>query len=546
MNIYCDCNEPHGAGLVPGPCIPKKCREDKEAPRIFTQVLPESAGTDEKGQPYAPKFGAHYNTIVQYSANDAIIFYDSQGIWTKIVDDSLKETLAQEIEDRKAADEALSQDLSAKILDEAKRAVQAEQWLQENINKEVMAREADRDNLQTNINAEVNRATAAEGALDERIDAIINSPDVRYIEDTYADLEAIPKADIGDQDYARVLQDETHEGASTYYQFHTATQEWEYVGQTGPYYTKTEADNLLATKQDILVGEGEGQNIKTVNGESLLGSGDIGGSGNDSRLTDDGASRANNLPTTVATSGIGIKTNTEGRFIVSSPVISLADGSSVDNEFSFPMASGSTAGMMAASDKTKLNRVPQTVVSGTGISQTSDDKKTSILVQYKNTATGETYDDKVEIPTVSKIYNGLMTVEDKAKLDLLTGETVLYTGTASVNTLTLSEAATNFEELEVHGETSQTIGSTSFTTSRVERVAIENGVSAFKMEDTILTDGANPSVMNTADFWSISADGMDLDLVRSLVATTTTGTTVTSEPTSHFTITKVIGIGRKS
>ena len=38
------------------------------------------------------------------------------------------------------------------------------------------------------------------------------------------------------------------------------------------YYTKTEIDNKLAGKQDTLV---SGENIKTVNGQSILGSGDI-------------------------------------------------------------------------------------------------------------------------------------------------------------------------------------------------------------------------------------------------------------------------------
>lgn len=66
--------------------------------------------------------------------------------------------------------------------------------------------------------------------LDERIEEIINSPDVRYIVATYAELESISKSSVGDKDFARVLQDETRNGDSTYYQFDKDEQDWDYVG----------------------------------------------------------------------------------------------------------------------------------------------------------------------------------------------------------------------------------------------------------------------------------------------------------------------------
>lgn len=121
--------------------------------------------------------------------------------------------------------------------------------LQTNINALANKEHEDVENLQTNINAEVEAREAANAslttqlnALNQRVEDIVNSPDVRYIVDTYADLEAIDKTTIGDQDYARVLQDETHEDASTYYQFNKSANVWSYVGQTGPYYTKEQID----------------------------------------------------------------------------------------------------------------------------------------------------------------------------------------------------------------------------------------------------------------------------------------------------------------
>lgn len=311
-NQNCSCD--HGAGVCPGPCVSRNCGKPNFDLRIKTEVLPASAGTDAKGQPYAPKLGRYQNTLVQYSANGNIVFYDTQGIWTKI-------------EDPEALEEA-KEILEKAIKEETERAIDAENNLQANINHEVMAREADRDNLQANINAEVERASkaeenlqeninaeanartemgkllqdninaeveareAADNVLNTRIDEVINSPDVRYIVADYAALEAIDKATIGDQDYARVLQDETHNGEATYYQFDKATQKWNFVGTAGAYYTKTEIDNTFATidalneadekieanttaisgKQDTLV---SGTNIKTINGESVLGEGDL-------------------------------------------------------------------------------------------------------------------------------------------------------------------------------------------------------------------------------------------------------------------------------
>lgn len=41
------------------------------------------------------------------------------------------------------------------------------------------------------------------------------------------------------------------------------------------YITTTDLENALDNKQDTLIGSGEGQNIKTINGQTLLGTGDI-------------------------------------------------------------------------------------------------------------------------------------------------------------------------------------------------------------------------------------------------------------------------------
>lgn len=220
----CDCN-PCGQGIVPATVCCKK--KEKEPPiKLATVNYPAQYGTDAEGQPYAPQYGKFTNTIVTYAANNARYIYDGQGEYTKIISDDQFNAL--------------------------------EQKLIALLNEETEARQSDVENLQTNINAEVNaRLALAEGlaeetaerkeadeALSTRIDEVINSPDVRYIVESYADLEAIDKATVGDQDYARVLVDETHDGQSTFYQFNKAGNDWTYVGAAGAYYTKTEVDSI--------------------------------------------------------------------------------------------------------------------------------------------------------------------------------------------------------------------------------------------------------------------------------------------------------------
>lgn len=122
------------------------------------------------------------------------------------------------------------------------------------------------------ITQEVYDRQSADDNLQEQIDGITAGSDVKDIVGTYAELQAYDKTKLGDNDIIKVLQDETKEGASTYYRYIASTQSFNYIGKEGPYYTKSEADALLGAKQNTLV---SGTNIKTLNNESLLGSGNI-------------------------------------------------------------------------------------------------------------------------------------------------------------------------------------------------------------------------------------------------------------------------------
>lgn len=157
-------------------------------------VVPASLGDDTT---YPPKIGKYHNVILYYEANDNIYLYSSDGIPTLVTAnvDKLKAALNKEISDREAAD----------------------------------------------------------AAIEEEIEELRNNPDVVDIVDTYADLQAYDTSKLGDKDIIRVLEDETHDGASTYYRWNKPNSTWDYIGEAGDYYTKTQVDTLLGAKQNTLV-----------------------------------------------------------------------------------------------------------------------------------------------------------------------------------------------------------------------------------------------------------------------------------------------------
>lgn len=81
-----NCNDTCRPGYIPGPPAPRYtsgCSLEQN-PTFKTYTLPASVGTDEPGQPYAPRIGEWYNAIVIYEANGNIYLYDSLGTPTRI------------------------------------------------------------------------------------------------------------------------------------------------------------------------------------------------------------------------------------------------------------------------------------------------------------------------------------------------------------------------------------------------------------------------------------------------------------------------------
>lgn len=145
-----------------------------------------------------------------------------------------------------------SEDITNAVAGEALLREQADNTLQSNINAEQLARErADRD-IQSVLDGESLARSNADIELQRQIDAIASKSDVVDVVANYAALQAYDTSKLNDNDVVKVLDDETHGDTMTYYRWNKSTSSWSYIGQEAAYYSKSQMDTLLATKQDNL------------------------------------------------------------------------------------------------------------------------------------------------------------------------------------------------------------------------------------------------------------------------------------------------------
>ena len=95
------------------------------------------------------------------------------------------------------------------------------------------------------LGTETTNRENADIGLQGQIDAITSSSDVVDIVGTYQELQNYDTQHLGNNDVIKVLQDSTHNDAMTYYRWLKDTSTWQYIGQEGPYYTKSEIDSTL-------------------------------------------------------------------------------------------------------------------------------------------------------------------------------------------------------------------------------------------------------------------------------------------------------------
>lgn len=156
---------------------------------------------------------------------------------------------------REEADTALGGRIDQEITDRS----EAEIALGGRIDQEITNRTNADNALGTRIDNEILARQGGDNNLQSQIDAINSRSDVIDVVATYADLQAYPTTGISDRDVIKVLSDETHSGALTYYRWSSSTSSWTFIGEEAPYYSKSQIDTQMAQKQDKLIA---GSNIQ--------------------------------------------------------------------------------------------------------------------------------------------------------------------------------------------------------------------------------------------------------------------------------------------
>ena len=88
--------------------------------------------------------------------------------------------------------------------------------------------------------------------IEEDVETLKNNPDVVDIVDTYAELQAYDKTKLTDNDIIRVLNDERHDGKSTYYRYSAATEQFTYIGTTKQYTDFVGTDGTTAGQAGLV------------------------------------------------------------------------------------------------------------------------------------------------------------------------------------------------------------------------------------------------------------------------------------------------------
>lgn len=312
-------------------------------PVLFHRVdYPATAGNPTTNPPETLNYK---NVLLVYEATGEAYLYSSDGVPTFISYlptnvDELKTLLEQEIANREAAvqaeasaREAADTELQFDIANETAARYQADQKLQTTIADAETKATQQISILQSDLETETTEREEADTKLQQNIDALENKSDVVDVVGTYAELEAYDTKNLGDNDIIKVLNDETHDGAITYYRFNKSTGAFSYVGETGPYYTKAEIDaDLEGIDHDIdnLTELINGVNVPKVPNYVV------------------GTDGTTNLYTWIQGEGGGLYQQFK--------VMNTTSGAvSNSNQPTLPLATATASGVMSTADKAKLD-----------------------------------------------------------------------------------------------------------------------------------------------------------------------------------------------
>ena len=114
----------------------------------------------------------------------------------------------------------------------------------------------DKNETDTLIATEAETRDAADLDLQGQIDAISSASDVVDVVGTYAELQSYDTSKLSDNDIIKVLTDETHDDAISYYRWNDTTNTFTYIGSQGPFYTKSETDATFVPQTRTINGKG--------------------------------------------------------------------------------------------------------------------------------------------------------------------------------------------------------------------------------------------------------------------------------------------------
>lgn len=94
------------------------------------------------------------------------------------------------------------------------------------------------------IQVEANTREEEDNKLQQQIDALSVASDVSDVVGTYQELQSYDKSKLQQNNIIKVLTDSTHNDAMTYYRL--VGEEFVYIGSEGPFYTKSEVNDILS------------------------------------------------------------------------------------------------------------------------------------------------------------------------------------------------------------------------------------------------------------------------------------------------------------
>lgn len=275
------------------------CGPDDGLCGLRTIVIPKAKGSDAEGQPFAPQLGSNRNAIVIYAATGAIYIYDNNGVFTNFTGSSITpvlDALTQQVE----ASNELVNTMDGKLTAEIANRISADQLLQSTIDSlqaalstetatrssNVQALQSALNDLKAQVNAMAGSDTereeriAADQELQDQIDAlqtatenVVTTNDLKTINGQsiigQGDIELdIPGLNIvqetGDSETEVMSQKAVTDALAA-----------AGAGITSATLTGNDTDNQLTVSTSGPTPDSSSVSLKTVNGQSLIGTGDI-------------------------------------------------------------------------------------------------------------------------------------------------------------------------------------------------------------------------------------------------------------------------------